>query len=244
MNWHEQKVSPKQVEDLFRFCEENGADYYDVQIELVDHLASAIEERWIKNPRLTYNEALWKSFDEFGIYGFSKVRKAKEKGLHRKYFRKHWSYVIDFFKIPKVVFTFALYLIIYTLVRFSTDSFIVSIAFVALMYSYMLVYRFYIYPRNFKIDIIGEEKFLLLDYLKSRLRTSIQIATLPVNFFIVYSVVRKHVDFSLLENNIYWELIMSGLVVFFLIVLIAFSIYAPKRIREDFINEFPQFVKA
>lgn len=38
------QLTEEQIADLFLFCEENGVRYYEVQIELVDHLASAIEQ--------------------------------------------------------------------------------------------------------------------------------------------------------------------------------------------------------
>ena len=83
------KLSPRQVEDLFTFCREHYVYHYDLQLELVDHLASGIEQLWDEDPRLTYTEALWKVFGKFGIYGFAKVRKAKEKALRKKYLRQH-----------------------------------------------------------------------------------------------------------------------------------------------------------
>lgn len=40
------QVSPAQVEALFKFFRSKYVHYYDVQIELVDHFASAIEAMW------------------------------------------------------------------------------------------------------------------------------------------------------------------------------------------------------
>ena len=37
------QVSPTQIEALFKFMRRKYVRYYDVQIELVDHFASAIE---------------------------------------------------------------------------------------------------------------------------------------------------------------------------------------------------------
>ena len=41
-----QKVNSNQIDRLYRFTREHFVEYYDVQTELVDHLASAIEKQW------------------------------------------------------------------------------------------------------------------------------------------------------------------------------------------------------
>jgi hypothetical protein len=41
-------------------------EWYDLQSELVDHLANAIETQWQENPKLSFNEALNKEF-KFGV---------------------------------------------------------------------------------------------------------------------------------------------------------------------------------
>jgi hypothetical protein len=37
-------LNQEQIEALFRFCEKKSVRYYDLQVELVDHLAERIEE--------------------------------------------------------------------------------------------------------------------------------------------------------------------------------------------------------
>mgnify|MGYP000193300158 CR=1 FL=1 len=38
-------ITEVQYESLFAFCRKHYVQYYDVQVELVDHLAEAIEEK-------------------------------------------------------------------------------------------------------------------------------------------------------------------------------------------------------
>ena len=38
-------ITEAQYESLFAFCRKHYVQYYDVQVELVDHLAAAIEEK-------------------------------------------------------------------------------------------------------------------------------------------------------------------------------------------------------
>ncbi len=38
------KVSPQEIQRLYRFTREHYVEYYDLQTELVDHLATGIEK--------------------------------------------------------------------------------------------------------------------------------------------------------------------------------------------------------
>ena len=40
------KLTNQQIEQLFTFTRQHYVEYYDLQSELVDHLANAIEEQW------------------------------------------------------------------------------------------------------------------------------------------------------------------------------------------------------
>lgn len=73
------KLTDDEIERLFSFCAKHYVPEYDLQIELVDHLASGIEEQWLKNPELPFPIALNNTFDKFGIYGFGKIKSQKEK---------------------------------------------------------------------------------------------------------------------------------------------------------------------
>ncbi len=44
-------VNEKQIERLFQFTREHYVKHYDLQSELVDHLANAIEQRWEETPK-------------------------------------------------------------------------------------------------------------------------------------------------------------------------------------------------
>lgn len=44
--------------------------HYDVQTELVDHLANDIEQIWVAQPLLTFEQARDVSFKQFGVFGY------------------------------------------------------------------------------------------------------------------------------------------------------------------------------
>ncbi len=47
-----------EIDQLYQFTKEHRIRYYDLQSEVVDHLASAIEAKWEDNPNLPFQKVL------------------------------------------------------------------------------------------------------------------------------------------------------------------------------------------
>ena len=52
------KLTQEQIARLYRFTREHYVEWYDLQTELVDHLANAIEEQAQQNPTLSFEALL------------------------------------------------------------------------------------------------------------------------------------------------------------------------------------------
>ncbi len=74
-----QKVNSNQIDRLYRFTREHFVEYYDVQTELVDQLASAIEKQWREDPAIGFENALQEEFKKFGYLVFWKLLKNDRK---------------------------------------------------------------------------------------------------------------------------------------------------------------------
>ncbi len=86
-----EKINPQQLQDLFAFTRKHFVEYHDLQAELADHLANAIEERWQQQPGLSFNEALQAEFKKFGIFGFSDIVEQRQNALFKRYHRLVWQ---------------------------------------------------------------------------------------------------------------------------------------------------------
>ena len=106
-------VSPQQIEQLYSFTQQHYVDYYDLQTELTDHLANAIETQWEHNPNLDFNEALQIEFKKFGVFGFSDVVATRKKALGKKYQKLLSRYFIHFFKLPLILVTLPAMFVLY-----------------------------------------------------------------------------------------------------------------------------------
>ena len=99
------KLTEKHIEELYIFTRQHYVEYYDVQTELVDHLANDIEQIWDNKPQLSFEKARNISFKKFGIFGFMNVIEEKQKQLNKKYIKIVFQFIKDWFKLPKIILT-------------------------------------------------------------------------------------------------------------------------------------------
>ena len=83
------KLSAEQIEQLFTFTKKHYVEHYDVQVELVDHLANAIEDQWKENPNILFEDALQTEFKKFGIFGFTGLVEQKQAALQNHYWQNY-----------------------------------------------------------------------------------------------------------------------------------------------------------
>nr|WP_297306577.1 hypothetical protein [uncultured Flavobacterium sp.] len=107
------KLSQEQIEQLFVFTKKHLVEHYDVQVELVDHLANAIEAEWEINPNISFSDALEKEYKNFGVFGFSGLVEQKQAALQNHYWHVIKKEIRSFFTIPKIVLTVALFYVLF-----------------------------------------------------------------------------------------------------------------------------------
>lgn len=112
------KLTTEQIQKLYKFTREHYVEYYDLQTELVDHLANAIEEQWQENPKLSFDEALRIEFKKFGVFGFMDVVEKRQAALGKKYSKLVLNNLKQFFCIPKIITTVAMVFIVFVFLKF------------------------------------------------------------------------------------------------------------------------------
>jgi hypothetical protein len=257
----ERKLTPEQIDNLFELCEFHNVNYYDVQIELVDHIASSIEALWETNLELSFEEASFLVGEQFGIdpgfnvahnsllppisgktyigeSGFEAIKEAKEKELRKKYDRLQWKYIGEFFKLPKIILTLAITFALFFVFKLSNNDIVVSYCIQGFYILFLAIYLIFIYPKKFRLSIITGKSFLLYEQFRNIKRGAIGTG---LSFFNILALLRLNPPFS---NNFNWQLFVSFFITLSGITVAAICIDTPKRIKEDFTREFPQFVKS
>jgi hypothetical protein len=261
----ERKLTPEEIGNLFELCEFHNVHHYDVQIELVDHLASAIEELWETNSEISFEEAVFQVCEQFGVdpifhteyqsllpsisgkhlngeSGFEAIKEAKEKELHRKYDRLQLKYIGEFFQLPKIILTLFLTFSLFLIFKLSNNDRLVIYCIQGFYSLSLAIYLIFIYPKKFRLNIRSGKSFLLYDHFKNIRRAAIGVG---FSFFNIIPIVIKVNRFKFgtsFSNYFNLELLAAFMIVLFGITTVAMCSYTPQRVKEDFTREFPQFV--
>ena len=113
------KLTTEQIDQLYTFTRQHYVEWYDVQSELVDHLANAIETQWKENPELTFDAVLNKEFGKFGVFGFMDVVEKRQSILSKKYNHLVFNHFKEFFRLPKIVLTLAIIFLLFKILKFN-----------------------------------------------------------------------------------------------------------------------------
>lgn len=107
------KLNDSQIQDLYAFTRKHFVEHYDLQTELVDHLANDIEAMWETQPKLAFEDAKNKAFKKFGIFGFMEPIEQKAKAMNKRYRRYLWIELKKWVEIPQIIATLSLFLLFY-----------------------------------------------------------------------------------------------------------------------------------
>lgn len=115
-------LTTEQVDQLFIFCRKRNVEYYDVQVELVDHLANAIEDKMAAQPTISFEEALKQVYKSFGSAGFAPLVKEKQKAA-RKYNNKVlWRLFKEQWRWPKFFVGSTIFAILYMVLQWENEA--------------------------------------------------------------------------------------------------------------------------
>lgn len=257
------QLTPEQIQNLHEFCEFHNVKYYDVQIELVDHLATAIEKLWDTEPGLSFEEALIQVAEQFGVdpfsftdpnsllpfpigsekanAGFDAITEYKTKALQRKYDFMQIRFFLEFFKLPRIVLTIAFTLILFLLFRNTNDKTlaagIVQVGFLLSFFAYWLL----VYRKEVRLNICPDKRFLLYEHLRTWKNTPLIFAAMSPGMILAITKLFEIQDKYMVFSYISTELLVAFSITLYGIMAIVTGIYLPRRIKDDFQQEFTQF---
>ena len=231
------KITPEQVDELFAFCRKHFVKQYDLQIELVDHLAASIEDQFNKDENISFETALNNSFKGFGIFGFGKVKEQKQKALERKYRNLLIKYSLDYFRLPKLILTLAFTLIFFTAIRLIHNPFWIIIPYFFILAGLIIYYMYWLYPKHYKIKVTEGMSFMVLDYLKEKQFVTAIVLQIPMQSI----TISNSMDYHLLSHTVP-AFAISFLLVFMTIFLYISLFILPLKIGNHLKEQFPQFI--
>ena len=224
------KLSRTQIEKLFIFTRQHYVEYYDLQTELVDHLANAIEEQWQENPKISFEEALQKEFKKFGVFGFMDVVEKRQAAMNKKYNKIVWNHFKTFFKLPQIIGTFlAIGILFLSLKNSSQATLMVSVFAITIMVSFWVAVSFSVRKKNKIAKAVGKK--WLFNEIIFGYSSIVGLSYLPLQFLVHFE---NHYSEIML-------LIMCVVLVFMVLLEYIILILIPSKAEEYLHQTYPEY---
>lgn len=154
------KIDESHIQELYAFTRNHFVEHYDLQTELVDHLANDIETMWLNQPKLSFEDARDRAFKKFGIFGFMEAIEERQKAMNKRYVRYFWNELKQWFRVPQILTTLSLFCVYYLF--FSSQYFSVfAVTFYVLIF-FWCTYKSIQLNRQFrKRKEVSNKKWLL-----------------------------------------------------------------------------------
>ncbi len=229
-------LTQEQVKKLFALCEKYEVYDYDVQIEIVDHLASAIENKWEQNPKLGFGWALKQSFNNLDWRAFRKLESRLSRQMRLKFSRLLWKYFIEYFKLPKILISISLTLFFFITLQLLDKNTVLFFSLAAIFALLALAYNYFYFPNKIEVKPVDGKSFMLLEYLKERsLRVGVFIQ-LP--FWV--SLYHNASDYT---NQLAFELGTSVFLALSIVLFYGYFVIMPEKIREYFFTHYREYAQ-
>lgn len=226
------KLTESQIESLYQFTRQHYVEYYDVQVELVDHLANDIEQIWEQQPGLSFNDARDKSFKKFGVFGFMNVVESKEAQMTKKYFKLVLKFAKEWLSLPKIILTLLLLFGFYQLQKFTFGYEIyIGVFLLGIVAQFFMLFN---NSRKLKQNQKQTQKKWLFEHV-----LSIQGYVNTAFIFIYFFRISNAEEFFAMGDfkRVYTALLITGVLIIPYITLVVI----PKKAKELLIQNYPEY---
>ncbi|MFD2584545.1 hypothetical protein ACFSR6_18755 [Pedobacter vanadiisoli] len=137
-------LTKEQLAYIRSFIQQKGFKYIDVQMEILDHVASAVEEKMETDPDLKFEDALNETHKAFGPDGFAVIQNSVVNGLKKKYSRFFWQSFLNYFRYKHILLVLFLGFFVYKLQEIMSNNafYIIYIAGMFSVFGLLLLYNF------------------------------------------------------------------------------------------------------
>ena len=225
------KLTESHIQRLYKFTREHFVYHYDVQTELVDHLANDIEQIWEEQPKLSFEKARDISFKKFGVFGFMDVVEKKQKAMNKHYWKILLRFAKEWFTFPKIVTTAVIFMLFFTVFQSKiAEEILLTSLFL------MIAIDLYYVSKGTRKKKQKKEKTFLLEAMIGETRNGFS-AIMFVNLFNTINLI----DINLYSLSIYWLLLIAFLVTLICIVFYITAFVIPSKAEELLIEKYPGY---
>ena len=214
------QLTEEQVGKLFDFVKSKFVRFEDLKYELVDHLASSIEDLQNQYPEMTFDKGLKETYSRFPITGFTNFVAEKQKALSRYWMRKFFSYYIEFFKLPKIILLVAIAFSVWTMFQLIPHGF---------MYILMVAYAGALFIKDISLaKRLGKRvhKYMFMSTYFGQL--------FSINTILFYLIIQLPIaDFWNIVYPLWMTITLSIIIALETTINYAITIVFPKMLEEE-----------
>ena len=107
------QLTSQEIDHLYKFVESKNVPWPDVQAEIVDHLATDIEEQMRNNEHLSFRRALDRVYGKFPITGFVHLVEERKTAVKRYWRRRLIPVLLNYLKPPHIFFIIGFSVLLY-----------------------------------------------------------------------------------------------------------------------------------
>lgn len=225
-------LTQEQIHKLYTITYRHYVENYELQTELVDHLANGIEEQWKVNPSLIFENALELEFKKFGVCGFQDVVDQRRKAMTRRYRKIVFQFFKEFFRLPKIALTLFLITIYFSILRMlsteNTPLFIWG--------SFLIGFLFFIY-KYFELRKRIQYKFKkwLLE----------EIIFNQIGAFNIFAIILQLASFEIFTKgnlqNLFFQISISTLMISIYVIIYVLVITIPSKAEKLLSETYPEY---
>lgn len=115
------KLTAEQIEYVSNYVKSFDIKWYELQVELTDHMVSSMEEIWEKDPELTFHQVKHYAENHFGRNGFKILQEDRRIILYKEFNRNQWKMIGDYLKFPKIIMSVLSVVFIYGISFYFND---------------------------------------------------------------------------------------------------------------------------
>lgn len=223
-------LSPSQLEQIQQQLLHLGTRYYDVRMEVLDHVATSIEEKLNIDTKVDFTAALQNELKEWPEKRIKNLIKKKSRSLKWSWHKRLGTYMLDFITLPKIIlslsiFSFCLYFLSQPLIFHEFIETVTIWGFwiylIAICYMY---YKEYDTSHSYPPPLLTVQAYNRI------------INSLPMGAGMVMWIGGEH--FNQLSYSISSSIIISFIVTFTILLTFAFLFVFPKQLKSDVMNYY------
>jgi len=201
--------TPEQENYLVNFCEEHFVRSYDVRLAIASDMAKEVTDKMNTDVSLSFETAVQRVYESYGVTGFSKAIEAKENKIHLLQKKMKWELFKKMFTPKNIaILLIAIIVFIITLLNFKTEY----VLFGLVILSFVLITISFISVSKRKKLFSKQQKELSIT-LDAKTSSNFSLYAIPIPILVIVQIVSEtNKEVSIMALAFLFIIIIYGII--------------------------------